>query len=95
MTAYVIVTVTVTNPEQYDKYKPMAAEAVAKYGGRYLARGGQCEVLEGALAYPRNVILEFESVEAARRWYNSPEYQAAKSVRAGAADGNFIVVEGV
>ncbi len=94
MSAYVIVAVTVTNPEQYDKYKPLASAAVAKYGGRYLARGGQFKVLEGAWPAQRNVVIEFESVEAARRWYNSPEYQEARRVRAGAAEGAFIVVEG-
>ena len=94
MAAYVISAITITNPEQYEKYKPLAAAAVAKYGGRYLVRGGAFEVIEGAWAAPRTIVLEFESVEQARRWWFSPEYEAAKQVRAGAADGNFIIVEG-
>ena len=94
MSAYVIAAITVSDPDQYEKYKPMASASVAKYGGRYLTRGGKFEVIEGDWAAPRTVVLEFESVEAARRWYYSPEYEAAKQTRAGAAQGNYIIIEG-
>ena len=89
-----LVDVDVTDAGRYDEYKVLAAAAVEQYGGRYLARGGATEVLEGDRRPNRLVVLEFPDAEAARDWYHSPEYQAAKAVRAGAATGSFILVEG-
>ena len=91
---YVIARVTVTDPQAYAEYAKDAAEAIRKYGGRPLVRGGAYEALEGE-ARARNVVLEFESFEHAKRYYHSPEYQAAKAKRAGAAVAEFVVVEGV
>jgi uncharacterized protein (DUF1330 family) len=90
---YVIARVTVTDPQAYADYAKDATEAIRRYGGRPLVRGGAHEALEGE-ARARNVVLEFESVEQARRYYYSPEYQAAKAKRAGAAVGEFVLVEG-
>jgi uncharacterized protein (DUF1330 family) len=95
MTAYVLVEMDVTDAEQYERYRPLAGASVEQYGGRYLVRGGASEVLEGERVPKRLVVLEFPDADAARRWYHSPEYQEAKSVRDGAAVGNFICVEGV
>lgn len=94
MAAYVLVDVDITDPDAYDAYKPLAAAAVEQYGGRYLARGGASEVLEGDRVPGRLVVLEFPDADAARRWYRSPEYGKAKDARAGAATGSFIVVDG-
>ena len=94
MSAYVIVDITVTDPARYEEYKQMAPEAVALYGGRYLARGGAVETIEGDWAPTRLVILEFESVERAKAWWNSPEYRDAKQIRHQAARSKMIVVEG-
>ncbi len=91
--AYVIGRVTVTNPEAYAEYAKDATAAIRQYGGRPLVRGGAYEALEGE-ARPRNVVIEFESFEQAKRYYFSPEYQAAKAKRANAAVGEFVVVEG-
>ena len=93
--AYVIAQATVSNPEQYEGYKALAGAAVAKYGGKYVVRGGATHLLEGDWAPPRLVILEFESVEQAQRFYDSPEYQAARQQRQGAAQMNMLVVEGL
>ena len=93
--AYVIAQATVSNPEQYEGYKALAGAAVAKYGGKYIVRGGATHLLEGGCAPPRLVILEFESVEQAQRFYDSPEYQAARQQRQGAAQMNMLVVEGL
>ena len=93
--AYVIAQATVSNPEQYEGYKALAGAAVAKYGGKYIVRGGATHLLEGDWAPPRLVILEFESVEQAQRFYDSPEYQAARQQRQGAAQMNMLVVEGL
>jgi uncharacterized protein (DUF1330 family) len=95
VSAYVLVEVDISNAEQYDRYRPRAAASVGQYGGRYLVRGGQSEVLEGDRVPNRLVVLEFPDGDAARRWYHSPEYAAAKAVRDGAATGSFILVEGV
>lgn len=94
MTAYVLVDVDVTDAEQYDRYRPLAAASVEQYGGRYLARGGASEVFEGDRVPNRLVVLEFPDADAARRWYHSPEYTEAKAARDGAATGSFILVEG-
>ena len=93
--AYVIAQATVSNPEQYEGYKALAGAAVAKYGGKYIVRGGATHLLEGDWAPPRLVILEFESVEQAQRFYDSPEYQAARAQRQGAATMNMLAVEGL
>ena len=95
MTAYVLVDVDVTDSARYDRYRPLAAASVEQYGGRYLARGGACEVFEGDRTPNRLVVLEFPDAESARRWYHSPEYGEARATRAGAAIGSFILVEGV
>ena len=93
--AYVIAQATVSNPEQYEGYKALAGAAVAKYGGKYIVRGGATHLLEGDWAPPRLVILEFDSVEQAKRFYDSPEYRAAREQRQGAAQMNMLVVEGL
>jgi uncharacterized protein (DUF1330 family) len=95
MSAYVLVDVEVTDAEQYDRYRPLAAASVEQYGGRYIVRGGASEVLEGDRVPHRLVVLEFPDADAARRWYHSPEYAEAKATRAGAAVGSFVIVEGV
>ncbi len=95
MAAYVIARVNVTDPDKYENYKALAPAAIKKYGGEYLARGGALATLEGDAENRRVVILRFDDMDAAKAFYNSPEYQAAKKEREGAADGQFIVVEGL
>ncbi len=92
---YLVVESKVTDPVAYETYKQLAQAAIAQYGGRYLVRGGKAEVLEGPWTAPqRLVIVEFDSVERAKQFYDSPEYRAAREARSGAADMNMIVVEG-
>ena len=91
--AYLIARVTVTAPEAYAEYAKGASEAIRRYNGRPLARGGAYEALEGP-ARTRNVVIEFESLDQARRYYHSPEYQAARTKRDGACEGEFVIVEG-
>jgi uncharacterized protein (DUF1330 family) len=94
MTAYVIVETDVTDPEQYEKYKAASPAAVAAGGGRFLVRGGELAVLEGDWNPSRIVLLEFEDVEAAKRWYDSELYREARKLRAGAAKFRAVVVQG-
>lgn len=95
MTAYVIVDIEITDPEGYQEYVKLAPATVAQYGGRYLARGGRTEVLEGDWQPRRLVILEFASVEQAKAWLNSPEYAPARALRHRYARSNMVVIEGV
>ncbi len=95
MSAYVIVDIEVTDPAVYEEYKKLAPAGIAAYGGRYLARGGRVENLEGDWAPKRLVILEFDSVERAQAWINSPEYGPAKALRHQAARSRMVVVEGL
>jgi uncharacterized protein (DUF1330 family) len=94
MPAYVVVDIEVTDPSKYERYKELAGAAVAKHGGRYLARGGKTEVLEGSWQPKRFVILEFPSVEKARAWWDSQDYAEAKAVRQGSSRTSMVVTEG-
>ncbi len=95
MSAYVVVDIEVTDPEGYQEYVKLAPATVAQYGGRYLARGGRTEVLEGEWQPKRLVILEFESIEQAKAWLHSPEYAPARALRHRYARTNMVVIEGV
>ncbi len=95
MPAYILVDVQVTDPQKYEAYKLLAPEAIRKYGGRYLARGGATEVLEGSWTPNRSVILEFPDMARAKTFYDSPEYRAARAAREGAARMSMFVVEGL
>ena len=92
--AYVVCNITVTDPKQYETYKELSTAALAANGGRFLVRGGAVEVLEGSPPSGRLVVLEFDSADAARQWYESPEYRAARAARQQAATGSFVLVVG-
>jgi uncharacterized protein (DUF1330 family) len=95
MPAYLIVETDITDPEQYEQYKAASPAAIAAAGGRFVVRGGELAVLEGEWSPKRLVVVEFDDLEAAKRFYESPEYQAAIKLRAGAANLNMVAVEGV
>ncbi len=95
MSAYVVVEIEVTDPTTYDEYKKLAPPIVAAYGGKYLARGGRVEKLEGDWLPQRLVILEFENATRAKEWWNSPEYSAVKPIRHRATKSKMIVIEGI
>ena len=93
MTAYVIAEVHVTDPEAYREYAALTPGTVSSHGGRFIVRGGQTESLEGVVP-KRIVIIEFQSIEAAQRWYGSAEYASARLIRERAAVSRLFVVEG-
>ena len=96
MPAYIVVHVEVTDPQTFARdYAPGVPATVEKYGGRYLARGGDMEVLEGDWAPHRVVISEFPTVEQAKAWWASDEYRELKGVRHRTARSNMVVVQGV
>jgi uncharacterized protein (DUF1330 family) len=91
--AYWIAHVDVRDPEGYKDYIATAKPAFEKYGAKFLARGGAYEAMEGR-GRARNVVIEFPSMEAALSCYNSPEYQAAKTIRQRHAEAEMVIVEG-
>ncbi|MFP5425260.1 MAG: DUF1330 domain-containing protein [Gammaproteobacteria bacterium] len=95
MKAYWIAHVDVTDLEQYQQYTQRAPAAFKAYGGRFLARGGRSEALEGRPTPQRSVVIEFESYEQALACYRSAEYQQACCHRQGVATAEVIIVEGV
>jgi uncharacterized protein (DUF1330 family) len=95
MPAYVVVQVTVEDPETYARYRALAPPSIAAHGGRYLVRGGDVETLEGTWAPSRFVVLEFPSADAARAWWASDDYAEAKALRQRSAQTEMILVEGV
>jgi uncharacterized protein (DUF1330 family) len=95
MPAYVIVNVRVRDPERYRDYAAGTPAAIARFGGRFLVRGGEVDVREGSWSPERVVVLEFPDREAARAWYESDEYQALLAVRQEAAEAELVIVEGV
>lgn len=95
MPAYVIALVEILQPERYPEYKEMAQRSIASHGGRYLARGGQVEVLEGEWNPRRTVILEFENMERAKAWWNCEEYREGKALRQAIARSTLLLVEGL
>jgi uncharacterized protein (DUF1330 family) len=95
MAAYVINDMVVTDPVLFEDYKRLSPPTVAAYGGRFLARGGAVESLEGDWTPKRLVILEFPTAAQARAWIDSPEYAPARALRQRSATSNMLVVEGV
>jgi uncharacterized protein (DUF1330 family) len=94
MAAYVIVDIGVTDPDVYAEYKKVAPVSIARYGGKYVARGGKAESLEGDWAPRRVVVLEFPSYERAKAWWASEEYAEPKRMRQRSSHANMIVVDG-
>ena len=93
MPAYLIANITVTDPEAFKAYGAKVPAVIAQFGGRYLVRGGAVTAVEGASPFNRLVVLEFPSMDAARGFYNSPEYLAAREARAGVSDFDMLLVE--
>ena len=95
MSAYIIANIRVTDMEQYKKYTKLTPAAIEAYSGKFIVRGGEVETLEGPEETRRVVVLKFPDSASARAFYTSEQYQRAKKEREGAAEGSFILVEGV
>jgi uncharacterized protein (DUF1330 family) len=94
MAAYVIANVNVHDAASFEEYRRQVPATIAKHGGRYLVRGGRVEHIEGAWNPARLVVLEFPSMEQARRWYDSEDYRGPKALRMKSAMTDVIFVEG-
>ena len=91
--AYWIAHVTIDDPAAYESYRAANAAAFSKYGGRFLVRGGAQELREGQMR-PRSVVIEFDSLDAAKACYDSAEYQAALALRQPCSDADLCIVDG-
>ena len=95
MPAFVINDMQVTDPQLFDEYRKLSPPTVAQYGGKFLARGGRTETLEGTWSPRRLVILEFPSMAGAQAWLESPEYAPLRTLRQRASNSNIVLVEGL
>lgn len=95
MAAYVIAEVDVHDPALFEEYRKIVPATIAQYGGKYLVRGGATESKEGGWMPKRVVVLEFPSMDQARKWYHSTEYAPALAMRLKAAKNRMVIVEGV
>jgi uncharacterized protein (DUF1330 family) len=95
MSAYLINDMEVTDAVAFERYRQLSPPTVAQFGGRFLARGGATQTLEGGWSPKRLVILEFPSVERAKAWFDSPDYAPARALRERSARSNIILTEGI
>ena len=95
MPAYVLAEIEITNPEGYKEYTTHVPATIAKYGGRFVVRGGKATALEGDWPDRRRVLIEFPSADAARKWFDSPEYEKPKALRQANSKGRLLLLEGV
>ena len=95
MAAYIIADVTVTDPAAMEEYRKRVPATLAPFGGRFIVRGGAYQTVEGDWKPNRLVVLEFPSLDQARRWYDSEEYREPKAMRLRAGRGNMVMVDGV
>jgi uncharacterized protein (DUF1330 family) len=95
MKGYVIVEIEILDQEKFQKYRQMAASSIEQFGGRYVVRGGKIQPLEGDWIPERLSIIEFDSIEKAKAWYDSPEYAPAKQIRQEASRVKLLIVEGI
>ena len=95
MSAYMIVEVKINDSAKYEDYKKLTPASLEPFGGKFIARGGKAELIEGEENPNRIVVLEFENSEKAKAWWNSPLYNKAKKIRQAAAETRMILVEGI
>jgi uncharacterized protein (DUF1330 family) len=95
MAVYLIANVEVFDAQGYDEYRRGVPATIAAHGGRYLARGGATQVLEGSWSPSRCVIVEFPDMERFRAWWSSPEYAVLRAIRERTAKSELVVTEGI
>ena len=95
MAYYLVADMSITDPELFAEFAAAVPATVQQYGGRYLIRGGKCEVAQGDWTPKRLVVIEFGSMDQAKAWYDSPEFEGPKQTLARSSNSNFVFVEGV
>jgi len=94
MTGFAIFNIDIKKPEEYKEYVSKVKPIAQKYGGEYIVRGGENEIVEGTWTYPRTVIIKFPTYEKALEWYKSEEYQPVKKIRLDNSISNAIIIKG-
>lgn len=94
MSAYIVAQVNISDPEQYKNYTAVTPGIIEKYGGKFIVRGGDVNTLEGEHEDARWVVLEFSDEDAAKAFYESPEYTKARAIRESAAKAKFVLLKG-
>jgi uncharacterized protein (DUF1330 family) len=94
MTAYLIANVSVNDPDGFAAYREKVAPLIEQYGGRYIVRGGEIEHVEGEMDVARLVIVEFDDMDALRKFYFSDDYEPVKAMRLASTDSKAMLVEG-
>lgn len=94
MPAYLIARVQVHDQDEYMKYALKSKPAIEAFGGKILVRGGEKNILEGEDSSNRVVIVEFKDMETVKAWYDSDQYQKARSIRTPVSDATFVIVDG-
>ena len=95
MAAYVIADIEITDLAAYEDYRRQVPDVIARYGGKYIVRGGKVEPLEGGWSPKRVAVVEFPSMEQALKFYRSPEYAPLIAIRQKASRGKLVIVEGL
>lgn len=95
MPAYLIVNIEITDPDKYAEYIKVCPATVSKFGGKYIARGGKAEKMEGNYEPKRMVLLQFDTMEQAKAWWASEEYRIPKSIRHASSKTDMILFEGL
>jgi uncharacterized protein (DUF1330 family) len=95
MPGYILAKVNITDEKTFQEYLKANPATVAKYGGKYIVRGGEKETLEGAPVEERIVMIEFPSYDKAKEWYRSADYQNVRKIRQGAAEVSIIAINGI
>jgi uncharacterized protein (DUF1330 family) len=95
MPAYLIADIEIHDAVAYEEYKRIVPESVARHGGRFLIRGGAVDSKEGGWNPRRLTVIEFPTMEQARRFYDSPEYAPALAIRLKASNARLVLADGV
>ena len=95
MSAYIIAEIDITDPAAYEDYRRQVPDVIARYGGKYIVRGGRVEPLEGGWSPKRIAVVEFPSMEQALKFYRSPEYAPLIAIRQKASRGKLVIVDGI
>ena len=95
MSGFVIFNIDIKKPYEYKEYVEKVTPIANKFGGKYIVRGGEVEVIEGTWTYPRTIIIKFPSYEKALEWYSSEEYKPIKKIRLDNSVSNGIIIKGV
>ena len=94
MSAYLIALLKINDRKEYDEYRAGAHDTIDKHKGEIIVSNENFEVIEGEWPYTKTVVIRFPSMEAAKRWYESPEYQEVVQHRFRAVETNLIFIEG-